>query len=114
MRAISRENTQETFRDHLLAALDKAAWRVFGYTNSIKDAGATDRDLPELFKALDIHLDKVAARHDCCLVEEPEPQVPEFYYIQSGHFWLELDKLQGERLMELKKVAEAIRRDFTF
>ena len=100
MRAISKESTQEIFRSHLLEALDNAASKAFGYDQKITGPGATDAELPELFKTLDVHLEKVAARHGCCLVEEPESWDAEFYFIQSGQFWLELTKPQGELLIK--------------
>lgn len=57
-----RETAQGIFRQHVLAAMDKAANEIFGPSVTRSDAGATDQDLPRLFKCLDEQLDDLAER----------------------------------------------------
>lgn len=56
------ETAQEIFRDHVLTAMDNAAREIFGPAVKRNDAGATDDDLPRLFKALDAQLNYLADR----------------------------------------------------
>lgn len=62
---MTRDEAIEIFRDEMLLALDKAAIKVFpdvakAFPNN--DHGATDADLPNLFKVLDKHFDVLVER----------------------------------------------------
>lgn len=56
------DKAREIWREEILAAMDKAARRIYGRKITRNDCGAIDADLPELFKALDAQLDKVDSR----------------------------------------------------
>ena len=63
---LDRESTIETFRQMVLEALDRAAHETF--KPSRNDAGATDADLPRLFKAIDAQVEALADRYDVVLI----------------------------------------------
>jgi hypothetical protein len=63
----NRERVQEAFRGHVLAALDAAARETFNPPRN--DAGASDADLPRLFKALDEQIAALCERYDVVLVD---------------------------------------------
>ena len=60
------EQVRDSFRAALLAALDKAAKQYTGEAKS----GWVDSDLPELFRALDSQIERVAERYEIALLEE--------------------------------------------
>ena len=57
-----REMVHEVFRLKVLTALDAATWECFGPKITQNTCGATDADLPRLFKAIDGQADAVAER----------------------------------------------------
>ena len=57
-----RDHAREIFREHVLAALDKATAEAFGPYAAARHAGAIDGDLPRLFKAIDDQLAVIADR----------------------------------------------------
>ena len=67
-----KETAREIFRQHVLAAMDKAAREIFGPLIPRNSAGATDGDLPRLFAALDEQVDVLAARYETVLYDVPE------------------------------------------
>jgi hypothetical protein len=58
---LTREAAREAFRQAAIDALDQEA--RFLFSTSARDAGATDEDLPALFRAIDALFDKTSARH---------------------------------------------------
>lgn len=58
------EKATDAFRDRVLAALDEAAEEVFN-----QKLGAKDADLPELFKCIDGHVQRLSARFQHPLYE---------------------------------------------
>lgn len=64
MHASNRDKVIDTFRNAVLAALDAAAIECFGNT-----LGASDGDLPDLFRTLDLHVEKLATRYGAALVD---------------------------------------------
>lgn len=72
MVTLDREMIVEPFRQKVLAALDAAANETFGQLGLVhrNDSGATDADLPRLFKALDAQIDVLAARYGVVLVAD--------------------------------------------
>ena len=62
------DDVRETFREEVLTALDKAAKKYTGETNS----GWTDQDLPEFFKALDAQIERIAERNNIALLDPIE------------------------------------------
>lgn len=71
MVTLDRETIIETFRLCVLAALDTAANETFGAAGLVhrNDSGATDADLPRLFKAIDAQVDVLAERYGAVLVK---------------------------------------------
>ena len=67
---INRERVQEEFRAAVLSALDTAARATFNPPRN--DAGASDADLPRLFKAIDAQIEALADRYDFALVTWPD------------------------------------------
>lgn len=72
MISLDRETIVEPFRQKVLEALDAAANETFGQLGLVhrNDSGATDADLPRLFKALDAHVDVLAERYGVVLVRD--------------------------------------------
>ena len=68
---MNREAARETFRAHILAAMDEVGAAMFGElpTCGAHSQGATDADLPELFKGLDAQLDRLCERYNVALVD---------------------------------------------
>ncbi len=56
-----RDYALEVFRNRVLSALDEAAREIFNPPRN--DAGATDADLPRLFKAIDAQVEALADRY---------------------------------------------------
>jgi hypothetical protein len=69
--ALDKDTIQDAFRDRLLTALDEIARDVFFHVPKAQrnDAGASDADLPELFKSIDAQVERLCARYDVVLVE---------------------------------------------
>jgi 3-hydroxyacyl-CoA dehydrogenase len=69
--ALDKDTVQYTFRDGVLAALDLIARDVFANVPKAQrnDTGASDADLPELFKSIDAQVERLCARYDIVLVE---------------------------------------------
>jgi hypothetical protein len=65
-----KETAREIFRNRVLEAMDQAAREIFGDRITRNDCGATDADLPRLFKALDHQLDVVSERFSAPLYGE--------------------------------------------
>ncbi len=63
MRELNKENTTDMVRDAVLRALDEVCSAQFGWIN-----GATDAELPVLFKTLDAHVEIMAKRNGCILI----------------------------------------------
>jgi hypothetical protein len=61
------EITRESFRRHVLDALDAAARETFNPSRN--DAGASDADLPRLFKAIDAQIEVLAERYCIKLID---------------------------------------------
>ena len=57
----------EIFRNAVLEAMDTAAAEIFGHHAKL---GATDGDLPRLFKAIDAQLDVLSERFGHALYED--------------------------------------------
>lgn len=75
MTVLNRNNTREAFRQAVLAAMDDAAQSLFGHLPACgsHSQGATDTDLPELFKGIDAQLDRLCERYEVVLVDfDPE------------------------------------------
>lgn len=70
--SVERGDIQEIFRDHVLKALDAAAREVFDPPRN--DAGATDADLPRLFKAIDAQIETLAERYDVAILDTIAPR----------------------------------------
>ena len=66
---LNRDDTREVFRLAVLEALDQAARLTFDPARN--DAGATDADLPRLFKAIDAQVEVLAERYQTILVDPP-------------------------------------------
>lgn len=64
-----RDEVRETFRTAVLSALDGAAREVFAAAGTAP--GATDGDLPALFRIIDAHVEKLAERHGAVLADDP-------------------------------------------
>ena len=71
MPVINRETTIEEFRAAVLAALDETAIDVFGITlfPLPQSPGASDCDLPNLFAAIDGHIETLAERYGFVMVD---------------------------------------------
>jgi len=71
MVTLDRDPIRDTFRQRVLEALDAAANETFGQLGLVhrNDSGATDADLPRLFKALDEQVDVLAERYGVCLAD---------------------------------------------
>ena len=71
MATMNREKVRDTFRNAILRALDEASQEVFeGFTKLPKRTqGATDGDLPELFRGIDAQIDRLCNRYDVVLVD---------------------------------------------
>jgi hypothetical protein len=67
-KTLSREQWIEGFRDAALNAFDEYVREVTEHSMSL---GARDSDLPELFRAIDAHAMRVAARFNEELSQEP-------------------------------------------
>lgn len=67
-KTISADQFRDGVRDAVLKALDEYVREL---TDCDKALGARDSDLPELFAALDAHMDRVAARFN-----QPESAEP--------------------------------------
>ena len=69
--SMDKNTVQDAFRDGVLAALDKIARETFFNVPaaSHNDVGATDADLPQLFKAIDEQVERLCERFDIVLVE---------------------------------------------
>lgn len=65
---VNQEDAREVFRRKVLSALDEAAKEVFNPPRN--DAGATDADLPRLFKAIDAQVECLADRYGIRLIME--------------------------------------------
>ena len=63
-----KEDAQRIIRQKVLNALDSAATEIFGAVGFNDRHGWKDEDLPALFKALDTHLDILAARFNSRLI----------------------------------------------
>lgn len=73
MYAINRDKVIDAFRDAVLAALDEKAKEIFRvHVDGMP--GASDADLPELFRTLDAHVEKIAMRYDAVLVDYETPK----------------------------------------
>jgi hypothetical protein len=57
-----KETAREILRAAVLKALDEAANTIFGEPKAPLGVGATDADLPRLFRALDEQLDVLSER----------------------------------------------------
>ncbi len=68
--ALDREIARDVFHLRILRALDEAAREVFDSPRFNLGAGATDRDLPRLFRAIDEQLDILAERYGVTWQEE--------------------------------------------
>ena len=64
-RILNLADTRDVFREKVLAALDAAARETFDPPRN--DAGATDGDLPRLFKAIDKQIEILADRYNITL-----------------------------------------------
>ncbi len=62
---MNRDDILELFRAEVLLALDKAANQTFKPPRN--DSGASGRDLPRLFKAIDEHVETLAERYGVTL-----------------------------------------------
>lgn len=60
---LNRETVTETFRQAVLAALDETAATVFRRATGVHDAGASDADLPSLFKAIDEQVTRLGVKY---------------------------------------------------
>ena len=69
--AVNRSSTDEIFRAHILEALDRAAIEAFPLIPSSYRGmeGSGDDDLPELFKALDAHVQRLCKKYDIVRVD---------------------------------------------
>ena len=69
--AINRERVIDAFRHGLLEKLDEIAIEQFGTTLTPlpQQPGARDGDLPELFRCIDAHAERLARRYGATLVE---------------------------------------------
>jgi len=65
MYTLDRDATLDVFRDAILKALDEAARQTFEANPT--PMGASDADLPRLFKALDEQVDVLANRYGVIL-----------------------------------------------
>jgi hypothetical protein len=72
MITLDRDTTLEPFRQAVLEALDKTAREVFAHfpLAARNDTGATDADLPELFKGIDAQVERLCQRYNAIMVEE--------------------------------------------
>ena len=66
-----REDAQQIFRMFVLSALDHAANEVFKDKVTMTSPGAMDKDLPTLFPAIDVQVDRLAERFGVELQELP-------------------------------------------
>ena len=67
MKTMNRDNTRDIFHLAVLAALDTAARETF---NPPRNApGASDIDLPRLFRAIDEQVDVLAKRYGVTLID---------------------------------------------
>lgn len=57
-----KESTRDAYRDAVLAALDETSVSLFTRAHGVHDAGASDADLPELFRAIDAHTQRLVDR----------------------------------------------------
>ena len=71
MAKLNRQPTLEIFYDAVLAALDDAAQIAFDPLEQ-RAAGATDQDLPRLFKAITEQVELLAKRYGAELVDIEE------------------------------------------
>jgi hypothetical protein len=75
--ALDKDTVQDAFRDGILLALDKIAERAFENIPTLprRAAGASDADLPELFRTIDAQVERLCARYDIVLValEDTKP-----------------------------------------
>lgn len=64
-RSIDFDRLRETFRDEVLASLDRAALAAFGrrWAPHVPAPGASDGDLPALFRVIDAHAETLAERY---------------------------------------------------
>lgn len=60
-----KDYATDLFRARVLEAMDQAAFEIF----HVDAGGPTDAHLPELFKALDLQLEKLCQRHNHPLYE---------------------------------------------
>lgn len=67
---LNRDDVIENFRDAVLFALDQCAAETFRGAKLPAQPGATDAELPALFKAIDDQAEALAARYGVELVEE--------------------------------------------
>lgn len=65
-----RDDVCDVFYRHVLNALDRATRETF-HPNNKANEGATDEDLPRLFKAIDEQVDALAKRFDIELIDAP-------------------------------------------
>jgi hypothetical protein len=86
---INIDEATEKFRDKVLEAMDEAAKEIFApLTNHQKGGiGATDEDLPRLFRMLDTQLEILVKRYGCipCTAEELERIAEERYNQRIMH-----------------------------
>ncbi len=61
---MNRKKTIQVFRQRVLGALDSAARETFNPPGYTAGSGATDADLPRLFKAIDAQVDVLAKRYN--------------------------------------------------
>lgn len=70
--SLDKDTVQDKFRVAVLAALDETARDVFGKLGFAvvgNGPGAADADLPELFRDIDRHVERLCARYDIVLVD---------------------------------------------
>ena len=99
MVTLNKDKAEEIFRRLVLEAMDAAAYEIFKEHITFTPSGATDADLPAIFKLLDQQLERLAARFDCHLSPVVDVE-PDFFYVKSGLFYLELTADQGKLLIQ--------------
>lgn len=67
--SMDKETVTDTFREEVLQGLDTAARRCFADFKLNRSPGATDGDLPQLFRALDEQIARICARLDVVLID---------------------------------------------
>lgn len=69
-RQMNRDYVRDVFREAVLKGLDLATRQTFDPPQT--NAGATDADLPRLFKAIDAQVDRLADRFGVILTDRPQ------------------------------------------